>query len=456
MSRARFSVPTSLSARAPLPAPLLGLPPGRSAGLGIALALGSAASLWCSLATAQQGEYSDRPSVKVGDSDLYPSLRIGYERNNNAFLTPDDETSANDLRITPEVLWRADQRTVLLEGRYRGDYRTSSEGALDRTDHLLGLSANAVLGTRQRVEGGLSFLQGSEDVGTELTRGDGTDFDKPAVFNELNADGSFTYGADGARGNFEFGLRLTDFDYDALRRLSDDVDVTDGRGYSLVEPFGVFSLRLSEDTRALLGLEVGQYSYENDAQDRQDLTVYTGLNFSATGALSGNLQLGSTTASFDNIDRDDQTTFSARIGVVYSPVDYSSVTLTFNREFDNRTSEGFVDENTGQQTDEGDVLTVEDLLRLDWNYDWSSRFYHNAFFQLTQRDRECPEIDDDVLSAGLELNLMVRRWVEVGVGFTTGSRSGDAKDCGDAVDEQAVDNLDYDRQVIGAHVRFTL
>lgn len=426
----------------------------RTVTIGMALVLGSTATVWSSLASAQD-DYGDRPSIHIGDSNVYPSLRLAYERNDNAYLTPDNETSANDVRISPAVVWRADRRAVLVEGRYEGDYRSSSESALDRTDHLLGLTADAELGARQRIGAGVSYTRGSEDVGTELTRGGGEDFDEPAVFNELNAEGHFIYGALGARGNLEVGLRLQDFDYRPLRRLSDNVDVTDGRGYTLVEPYGIFSLRLSQDTRALLGVEVGQYSYDEDSRDRQDLTVFTGLDFSATGKLSGNLQLGATTASFDNIDRDDQTTFTARVGVGYLPVDYSRVSLTFIREFDNRTSEGFIDADTGVLADAGDVLTVEDLLRLDWRYDWSSRFSHDAFFQYTNRDRECPDVDDDVLSAGLELNLLVRRWIEVGLGFSTGQRSGESNDCGAANDNDG-SGLDYDRQIIGAHVRFTL
>ena len=381
--------------------------------------------------------------IAIGESRLYPALSVGYLFDSNAFVTPDEEVETNAVVVAPRVDWVADRRLLTLVGSYAGEYAAYDEDVLDYADHTLSLSADAELGARRRTGGSITYLRGHETLGLDLTRGIATEVDELVTFDLVNAEGRFRYGASDARVNVEGGARL------ATRRYASLEELTDGGDYASVGPYALVSFRVSGDTRALVESRFTVYDFENDRRDRNDLELLTGLEFAATGALSGAARIGARVTSYDDderADEEDGTGLILEADVIYRPSDFIRLSLTGEREIDNT------------ETGAGDEAPIRTLLRLGYRHEWSSRFFSNLFVSQRLIDRSCSDdtdagTDTIVGSVGAELGLRVRRWLEFGVDVSTQQRSAENDCARETVDEES---FDYTRTLAGVYVRATL
>ena len=375
---------------------------------------------------------------KLGETNLFPSIRIDYLQNSNAFLQPSDEISASDIRISPELVWVADRRLVSLEGSYKGSYDVSSEDERNYADHRLAFNADAELDSRKRVSGEISVDFGHEDLGTNLTRGVVLAGDEPVGFADFQAEGEYRYGAEKAKGNVSAGLLLKQFDYTSRS------DVSSQRGFTQIEPFATFSLRLSGDTRLLSEIRYGSFRFENSQRDRDDLSLLAGLQFASTGKSGGEVRLGVLQSQEKRAQASDRTEFVMRASLFWEPTSFSRFDLAANRSLDNRGS-SFV------STDE--ISAVEDVFSLRWQHSWSSRVSHIAGIQVRNLTRSCPDLNDNTLTGQIELNIAVRRWLSVGL---SGSNTVSDLSSGCSDTENTDPGLDYERSLLGAYVRATL
>lgn len=362
-------------------------------------------------------------SLKIGDSDLLPSTEIRFLSNSNAFLTPDDETDTTALVVSPRVEWLAQRRLLSLSLVYEGDYAAYSEDVLDYDDHLLGFTATAELGVRKRVRGEIQFSREHEVLGTLITRGLADENTEQVESTNIEAETSFGYGARNAKGNLEVGLRVADVNF------TNQAQLTDGRGYTQFAPFGLFSFRLSSDTRLLLEGSISDLNYDDELRDRTDVTTFLGISLGENRKTSGTAKVGYSQASFEQNGRGDEDAVVAEVLLSWSPVDFSNFDLSVSREFDN--SDSTAAEN----------LTIDDSIRLGWSHSWSARVKTDAFVSRVGRDRDCPELDTATASAGVQIAFSVRRWLVLGAGVSVASRSSDDCPTVDSDDEE----LDFDR-----------
>ena len=93
---------------------------------------------------------ADAQSVKIGEADLTPAVRITYVRDSNAFLTSNNEVDATGVIVSPEATLRADRRLLSIVLGYRGAFGLYSEDALDYNDHALTAAVNTELSSRHR------------------------------------------------------------------------------------------------------------------------------------------------------------------------------------------------------------------------------------------------------------------------------------------------------------------
>ena len=376
--------------------------------------------------------------VRVGEAALYPSLRVDYLVDDNIGLRSEDEVDGSAVVVSPRLDFVADRRQLALRVYYAGAYSQGSEDSVDWADHELGLSVDAAFDARRRASLRLSTQRQHESLGLELTRGQGDLFDESVRSNDTRLEGRFTYGAESARGNLAAGLRLGDLSYVNLS------SVTDGRDYSFVQPFAQFGYRISGATRAVIEVSFASLDFEADADDRDQVNVGAGVQFSPTGKIRGGFLLGVSSADYADAAVEDDSTFSASADLDWLVREYATIGLRLSREFDNLTP---------TTTVAGEGQSVRTGLRLLWDQNWSERFDTNAFVQLTDVTRACPELPTSTVSGGVEFGLSVRRWLEVGASAALSSRGADA--CAGVADDVG-DDLDFDRTVLGVHVRVTL
>ena len=374
---------------------------------------------------------AEQQSIKIGETDLYPSVRVDYKQNDNIFLSASDELDSTGVIISPRVDWVADRRLLTLRGNYTGNYSSNSESALDYADHEFSADAAAEFTARKRAEGKLVLEFGHETLGTQRTRGSATTDDTAVKFLSTTLSGEYVYGAKNARGNLIGGVRLQNFAY------TNRSDVTSGGDYTSLEPYGIFSLRLSPDTRALLELRFASINF-NGSRDRTDTSLLAGFSFEPSGKFGGDLKVGTTLSNFSGGDSDSSVI--SEISLFYEPVPFSRFSVNFARSIDNESA-------NPANADAVNVITDE--LTVGWRHEWSSRVFHNASLSIDAIDQACPSSDLTITGGSFDLNVLVRRWLTVGANFAASQRESD--DC--AGSENV---LDYERQIVGVHFRATL
>lgn len=374
-------------------------------------------------------------SISLGDTELTPEVRVDYLSIDNLYRKGVDPESGSAVLINPSVTWQAESSSLLLEAQYDGNYGLYSEDGLDYDNHYLGLRSLAQISSRQRLGFTLAASQRSVEQGLGQTSSIVEILDEQIEIDSVAATGTFTYGAVNARGNLQGGLSVGSVDYSNLEQI------TEGDSYTYVRPFGIFSLRVSPDTRLQTIVRYAVLDYDDDGRDRDQVSLLAGVTMSASSKLSGDARVGVVKASFDQSSDEDTTELIAEVGLDYAPVSYSRFRLDLTRGLETEDNSG---DNVGQ--------SVDDDLALVWTHDWSSRFQTQSTFSFSNEDRECPNIDDQTVGVEVELNFQVRRWLQFGISGAQASRTIDVCD-GTSVD---IDNLEYDRSVFGAHIRATL
>ena len=375
-------------------------------------------------------------SVKVGEADLYPSLRIDYLNNDNAFVTPNDEVDTNGVRVSPTLSLIAQRRLFQLRLGYAGQYGSFDESALNFDDHNLTLDADAELSSRRRVRGRFRVAKEHEDLGRGLTRGIATEDSDIIDFVTVDIGGAYTYGAKNATGNLEFGLNIRDRTYQSQSAL------TDGLDYTQITPRGLFTYRLSDRSRALFELGVSNWRFADSFDDRNDIFFNTGLLLSQGGKSGGTIRLGLARQKFDDSVRDDTSEFTANIALFYEPVAFSRFDLRVERSFDD------ID---GTQITSAGSQEINDFIRLGWVHNWSSRVRSRSFASHNSASRQCPSQGTDLTSVGFEIGVDARSWLELGAGVVSERRKDD--NCTNPI---IANNLDFDRQIVNIYVRVGL
>jgi len=399
-----------------------------------AVALAVVVSLSSAPSFAQTEE---RVGIPVGEANAYPAIRIDYLANDNVFVQPDDAVSGSSVVVSPSVELVADRRQLTLRGSYAGEFSQGSENVLDHADHTLTLDVDAEVDKRRRPSAFVSYRRDHQEIGFDLTRGLAVGLNEPVVFDQFDIGARFRYGVVDARGNLEGGVIYS------ARRYANQERFTDGRDFTSLRPYGLFSYRLSGDTRAIAEVRYEAVARSDERTDRGELSVFGGVEFAATGRFRGEARIGATRARYDDEAREDVTLLAASADLSYLLREYATLTLTFDRELDDSAIQE-LDDGTGEQA-------ITDTIRFGWLHEWSSRVSHEAFVERSSVTQLCPDRDTTTLEGGLDLNVEVRRWLSFGA--TAAAQSRNAVDCAGGEDEIS---LDYERRLFGAYVRVTL
>jgi len=331
-------------------------------------------------------------------------------------------------------VWFASQRSTNIRAQYSGDFASHSESNLDYQNHALTFRASSVLSRRWRVATAGGIERRSLPLGTERTGENTRSFTDPFTFNDLSLSAVGTFGAQGARGNVDFGVRLRRLDPKNLLDLADDF------GYTSVGPFARFSYRISGDTRMTLEGRITDFDYELDIRDRTETAFLLGATFAATGRLTGAFDIGVSTISSDNANEDGNNNLIASADIGYSVSSATLFALTVARRIDNRNAFSANEQNS----------RIRNTVRLEWDQDYSARVSHEAYVLSEIVDRTCPFRASSDVEYGFQLGVSVRRWVQLGGFITNKSRSFDT--CPAEFNE----NNDYNNERLGVFINVTL
>ena len=123
-------------------------------------------SVFCTTSALAQND-SDA-SIKVGEAQLFPSLRIEAGQTDNAFRRDENEVENAYTAVQPSLVWKADRRNTFLEFRYDGDYRLNDEDEFDFADHFAGGEFSTEFSRRSRLNASIEFSLGHSDLGDDI------------------------------------------------------------------------------------------------------------------------------------------------------------------------------------------------------------------------------------------------------------------------------------------------
>lgn len=334
-------------------------------------------------------------SIKLAEGlEFTPSLKVSESYDDNFREVEENEESSWVTRISPTLSLTAYGRKSEYVLSYTADSDTFHSSHKDNnTDHHLTADAGFRFDARNQ----LVLNAGYHKVEETTSSTPGVEGDK---YNTKNVGGVYTYGAETAAAQVDFGADYKELRYDNSGQLNAEKerDATALRS--------TFYYRVAPKTRVLAEVRHTDYSYVSEKSlDATNIAFLTGLTWEATAKTTGTVKFGREKKSFDRNDNDDQSNGMWEAGITWQPRTYSTFNLKARRALD----EG----ENGASAIEATSTT------LDWKHYWLDRVYSTASYTRSEQDY----IDDsnnrldktDIF--GLGLNYEMRRWLDIGVGY---------------------------------------
>lgn len=358
----------------------------------------------CGAAGAAVDEESSAPAYRLGGVTIYPGIGVVLKNDSNIFRYGDTDPDKRSSKITvlsPSLVLQArkDADTYLLT--YNADIgRYSNSSADNYVDQKFLGEAEMELTTHSTLTIQPEYLTGHDDRGSTF----GAATAEPNTWHSSGLNGSFSYGAEEARGNAMFALGYTDLQYRNNR------DVTTAYDRQVASAGGTFYFRVQPKTSLLVSAKHTAIAYKqtgsllNSKEDR----YMVGLKWEATAQTTGEIKIGQLQKKFDS-------TLPAYSGgswegdVRWSPVTYVNVDLISSR-----------------QTNETTLLNSSTILLSNSGanvaYDLYDRVTLHANGYRTKEDFAGVGRIDHTNTWGLKAEYKFRSWLIGGAEYTSSAK----------------------------------
>lgn len=341
-------------------------------------------------------------SIKLAEGlEFTPSLKVSESYDDNFREVEDNEESSWVTRISPTLSLTAYGRKSEYVLSYTADSDIFHSSHKDNnTDHHLTADA----GFRFDARNALVVNAGYHKVEETTSATAGTQGDK---YNTRNIGGVYTYGAQTAMFQVDFGADYKELRYDNTARRGNGDRLNSEKERDATALRSTLYYRVAPKTRALFEVRHTDYSYVSEKNlDATNLAFLTGLTWEATAKTTGTVKFGREKKSFDRNFNDDQSNGMWEAGITWQPRTYSTFNLRARRALD----EG----ENGASAIEATSTT------LDWKHYWLDRVYSTASYTRSEQDYIDDSINNrldktDIFSLGL--NYEMRRWLDIGVGY---------------------------------------
>ena len=281
----------------------------------------------CGLATAAVDEESSAPAYRLGGVTIYPGLEVVRKHDSNIFRYGDANPNKHSSKITvlsPALVLQARKSAHVYSLTYNADIARYSNSASDNyvDQTFLGL-AELDLTTRSKLTIQPEYRIGHDDRGSTY----GTATAEPNTWHSTGLNGSFSYGAEEARGRVVLDLDYTDYQYQNNRAVTTAYD----RKLSSVG--GTFYLRVRPKTSLLVSAKRTEISYQQAGSllNGNEQQFWAGVKWEATAQTRGEVKVGKLQKKFDSTLLPYSGGSWAGI-VHWSPVTYVNVNLRSSKQ----------------------------------------------------------------------------------------------------------------------------
>jgi len=355
-------------------------------------------------------------SMDLGGVQFTPVLNLSesYDDNFRAVGAGGDESSWITT-INPSFELAAQDRLNVYKLTYAFNSDTFHSSHDDNNiDHHLNADAHMEFNARNRLDLNAGYSQ-MEDV-SDTEAGGGIN-DK---YHTYKIGAVYGFGAKSATMNFELAAKQQWLRYDNDQRLGSGLRVNEDEERDITTLSATAFYRIAPKTRALFEVRYNDYDYQlsSSTLDSDAMAYLLGVTWDATARTSGIAKLGYSNKEFDDSRRDDVSGSIWEVGVNWQPRTYSTFSLNTRRSTEE-----------GSQNAEDAVDTTR--TGINWNHAWTRRISTDLGYTYIEEDYEGISRTDETDEFGMSLTYEVRRWLDLGVGYTyqdVDSKGSDAYD----------------------------
>ncbi|MGV8844439.1 MAG: outer membrane beta-barrel protein [Pseudomonas sp.] len=332
-------------------------------------------------------------SVKLSDGLTFtPTLKVAERYDDNFRAVETGEESSWITGITPTFVLAAEGRKSAYALTYSANsdiFHSSHKD--DNTDHHLTADAGFEFDARNRLVLNAGFHKVEETASLDQN----IENDK---YSTSNVGGLYTFGAETARTQVDFGANYEELRYQNGNGLNADKE----RDTTALKSTVYY--RVAPKTRALVEARHTDYDYTtNTGLNSNNIALLGGVTWDATAKTSGTVKIGGERKRFDDSRIDDKSGSLWEVGVTWMPRTYSTFNLTTRRALD--------------EGDNGASAIQAQSTSLSWEHEWADRLTSNASFSYADKEYQDVNRDDQLSTLGLGLTYEMRRWLDVGVGY---------------------------------------
>lgn len=267
------------------------------------------------------------PAFRLGGVTAYPGFGLVMKSDSNISRVGDADPAKLSSKIavlSPSLVLQAqmDADTYLLA--YAADIARYSNSSPDNyvDQQFIGL-AELGLSMRATLKIQPEYMIGHDDRGSTF----GTPTVEPNTWHSTGLNGSFSYGAEEARGHVVLDLGYTAYQYQNNRTVTADYDK------KLTSVGGTIYFRVQPKTSLLANAKLTNISYKQigPIPDGNEQRFLVGVKWEATAQTTGEVKIGQLQKKFDSIFP-SYTGGSWEGDVRWSPVSFVNVDLVSSRQ----------------------------------------------------------------------------------------------------------------------------
>lgn len=375
-------------------------------------------------ADAAVSEGSSAPAIGMGGGvTAYPGLSIVEKSDSNIFSSNANKRSSLVTVVTPSIMLQAKKAADAYSLTYNAAIGNYSHSSPDNyVDHNLLGAAELSVSTRASLKILPEYKVGHDDRGTTFGPGTAT----PNTWHSTGISGSFSYGAEGARGSIVLDAGYQDRQYENNRVVTVAYDKT------LSDLAGAFYFRMSPKISSFVQVTNTHIAYKDVAStlNGDERRYLVGATWDATAQTSGSFKIGQLRKNFDLAARTDFTGTGWEGNVNWSPREFIRVDWITGRK-------------PSESTGVGNFVLVTNNM-LDLGYDLTERTTLHFNAGKVTEDFKGNGRSDDTRSYGLKVEYKLRSWLVGGVEYT------------DSVKTSTAPTSDYNRNVFTVSLRTRL
>lgn len=352
-------------------------------------------------------EIGDGAGIPLGIGQLYPSVELNVHHDDNLLSAATGEVDTFVSILSPQLSYQIESNKSLILMEYVldvGEHYSSHND--DYTDH--NLRAEYEYQPTSRIFTALrgQYVDTRDPRGTGASEGGLTSATDPDEYNTLAILGEAGYGSEEAKGRVEFDIGFMGKDYTNNRATTFVRDRDEFHGSA--RAFYRFMTR----TNFVLEGRARNFNYEQDATgtaglDSTTMKYLAGVTWDATYKTTGFAKIGVIDKDFDSSARADDDALLWEVGVEWQPRTYSTFTLSTQRDFTETNGTGdFVEESS---------------VNVGWQHAWRERLSSSVNFTFAMDDYTTTR-EDDRINASATVNYELRRWLNLGAGYTYDER----------------------------------